>query len=164
VVSAWCKSEREADIKNERGHVYIVRRAVGRERAHAALADTLHNRLDQAPIPDRFRGRVAALVDRAVRFADTVAKLPNAEASCRRVASALYHAASAALLAAEGAELGSRGGDARRLLLARLVLDQRLTNADPFALPDDRWEEAVTAKLLDDGSVSLSEVASLLVV
>ncbi len=52
--------------------------------------------------------------------------------------------------------MGRRGGDARRLLLARLVLDHRLGNADPFALPDDRWEEAVTAKLLDDDSVSLS--------
>jgi len=140
----------------------IIRRAVGRERAHAALADALQNRLDRAPIPGQFRGRVAALVDRAVRFADTVAKQPNAEASCRRAASTLYHAASAALLAAEGAELGKRGGDARRLLLSRLVLDHRLGNADPFALPDDRWEEAVTAKLLEDGSVSLSEVTSLL--
>ena len=127
----------------------IIRRAVGRERAHAALADALHNRLDQAPLPGQFRGRLAALVDRAIRFADTVAKQPNAEASCRRAASALYHATSAALLAAEGAELGKRGGDARRLLLSRLVLDHRLGNADPFALPDDRWEDAVTAKLLE---------------
>ena len=54
----------------------IIRRAVGRERAHVAFADALHRQLDQAPIPDQFRGRVAALVDRAVRFADTVAKLP----------------------------------------------------------------------------------------
>ena len=140
----------------------IIRRAVGRERAHAALADALHNRLDRAPIPGQFRGRVGTLVDRAVHFADTVAKLPNAEASCRRAASALYHATGAALLAAEGAELGKRGGDARRLLLSRLVLDHRLGNADPFALPDDRWEEAVTAKLLDDDSVSLSEATSLI--
>ena len=66
------------------------------------------------------------------------------------------------MLAAEGAELGKRGGDARRLLLSRLVLEHRLGNADPFALPDDRWEEAVTAKLLDDDSVSLSEATSLI--
>jgi acyl-CoA dehydrogenase len=140
----------------------IVRRAVGREGAHAALADALHGRLDQAPIPGQFRGRVAAAVDRAVRFAETVAKRPNAEVSCRRAASNLYHATSAALLAAEGAELGKRGGDARRLLLARLVLDHRLGTVDPFALPDDRWEDVVTAKLLDDDAVSLSEVTSVL--
>ncbi len=140
----------------------IIRRAAGREGVHAALADALHGRLDQAPIPGQFRGRLAALVDRAVRFVDAVAKLPNAEASCRRAASTLYHVTSAALLAAEGAELGRHGGDARRLLLARLVLDHRLGSADPFALPDDRWEETVSAKLLGDESVSLSEVTSLL--
>ena len=140
----------------------IVHRAAGREGAHVALAGALHGRLDQAPIPGQFRGRLAALVNRAVGFVGTVAKLPNAEASCRSAASALYHAASAALLAAEGAELGKRGGDARRLLLARLVLDHRLGNADPFALPDDRWEEAVAGKLLGDDPVSLAEATSLL--
>jgi len=140
----------------------IIRRAVGRERAHAALADALRGRLDQAPIPGQFRGRLAALVDRAVGFVDKVAKLPDAEASSRRAASALYHVTSAALMAAEGAELGKRGGDARRLLLARLVLDHRLGEADPFALPDDRWEQAVAAKLLGEESVSLPEVTSLL--
>jgi acyl-CoA dehydrogenase len=65
-------------------------------------------------------------------------------------------------MAAEGAELGKRGGDARRLLLARLVLDHRLGEAEPFALPDDRWEQAVAAKLLGEESVSLPEVTSLL--
>jgi len=139
----------------------IIRRAVGRERAHAALAEALHRRLDQAPIPGSFHGRLAALVDRTVAFADAVAKRPSAEASSRRAASALYHAVSAALLAAEGAELGNRGGDARRLLLARLVLDHRLGNADPFALPDEDWEQRVTASLLNDDPLSLSEVAAL---
>ena len=90
-----------------------------------------------------------------------MAKLPSAEASCRRAASALYHATGAALLAAEGAELGTRGGDARRLILARLVLEHRVGNSDPFALPNDRWEEAVAGKLLDNNSVSLSEAESL---
>jgi acyl-CoA dehydrogenase len=140
----------------------IIRRAIGREGAHAALAEALHDRLGKAPIPGQFRGRLAALVHRAVRFVDTVAKHPDAEASCRRAATALYHATSATLMAAEGAELGTSGGDARRLLLARLVLDHRLANADPFALPDNRWEEAVTARLLGDEQVSLSEVRSLL--
>jgi acyl-CoA dehydrogenase len=78
----------------------IIRRAVGRERAHAALAGALHGRIEQAPIPEAFRDRLTALIDRAVGFADTVAKLPSAEASCRRAASALYHVTSAALLAA----------------------------------------------------------------
>jgi alkylation response protein AidB-like acyl-CoA dehydrogenase len=140
----------------------IVRRAVGRDGAHAALAAALHTRLDHAPIPEAFRGRLAATVDRAAGLVETVAKRPAAEASCRRAASTLYHATSAALLAAEGAELGSRGGDARRLLLARLVLDHRLGSSDPFALPDDDWENAVSEKLISDDPVPLPEAAALL--
>jgi acyl-CoA dehydrogenase len=66
------------------------------------------------------------------------------------------------LLASEGAELGSRGGDARRLLLARLVLDHRLGSTDPFALPDDAWENAVSGKLLSDDPVPLPEATTLL--
>ena len=54
----------------------IVRRAIGRERAHAALAGALHGRIEQAPILEAFRDRLAALIHRAVGFADTVAKLP----------------------------------------------------------------------------------------
>jgi len=42
------------------------------------------------------------------------------------------------------------------------VLDHRLGEADPWALPNDRWEQAVAARLLGDGSVSLSDVTSLL--
>jgi alkylation response protein AidB-like acyl-CoA dehydrogenase len=140
----------------------IIHRAVGRERAHEALAQALHLRLETASIPGQFRGRLAALVDRATGFAEKVAKEPNAEASCRRAASALYHVTSAAFLAAEGAELGKRGGDARRLLLARLVLDHRLGNTDPFTMPDAAWEDAVSGKLLADEAVSLSETTSLL--
>jgi len=140
----------------------IIRRAVGRERAHEALAHALHRRLEASAIPGQFRGRLAALVDRATGFAEKVAKEAGAEASCRRAATALYHVVSASLLAAEGAELGKRGGDARRLLLSRLVLDHRLHDADPFALPDAAWEDAVSAKLLNDETVSLSDATSLL--
>jgi len=140
----------------------IVRRCVGRERAHEALAGALHDRLAQTPVLGQFRGRLTALVDRAIGFVDTVAKRPNAEASCRRAASALYHTTSAVYLACEGAELGARGGDARRLLLARLVLDHRLADSDPFVLPDDRLEDAIAAKLLSDDMVTLSEATALL--
>ena len=105
---------------------------------------------------------LTALVDRAIGFVDTVAKRPNAEASCRRAASALYHTTSAVYLPCEGAELGTRGGDARRLLLARLVLDHRLADSDPFVSPDDRLEDAIAAKLLSDDMVTLSETTALL--
>ncbi|WP_231712168.1 acyl-CoA dehydrogenase family protein [Vineibacter terrae] len=140
----------------------IVRRAVGREQAQVALAEALHKDLADAPIPGQFRGRIAQLLDRAMAFAETVARQPEAEASCRRAASSLYHVTSAALMAAEGARLGAQGGDARRLLLARLVIDHRLGNADPFSLPDHRWEDAATARLLDDAVVTLDDAQQLL--
>lgn len=140
----------------------IVRRAVGKERAHEALSAALHKDLERAPIPGQFRGRVAQMVDRAVDFAEKVAREPAAEASCRKAASGLYHATSAALMASEGARLGADGGDARRLLMARLVIDHRLGNADPFSLPDHRQEDAMTAALLDEGTVTMDRAVELL--
>jgi hypothetical protein len=71
------------------------------------------------------------------------------------------HAATAALLAAEGAALGARGGDARRLLLARLVLEHRLTAQDPFSLAKNAWEEQATDLLLSDRPVALQTAQSL---
>ena len=126
------------------------------------MATALHEGLGRAPIPGQFRSRLASLVDRATDFADKVARQPEAEASCRRAASGLYHATSAALMASEGARLGERGGDARRLLIARLVIDHRLGNADPFSLPDHRHEDTMTAALLGDAPVSMDRAAELL--
>ncbi|HJQ61210.1 MAG TPA: DNA alkylation response protein, partial [Vineibacter sp.] len=73
----------------------------------------------------------------------------------------LYHAATAALLASEGAALGAAGGDARRLLLARLVLDHRLRQHDPFTLRDDAWEDEAATLLLSDAPVPLDKAAAL---
>ena len=140
----------------------IVRRAAGRERAHEALAASLHGELKSAQVPGQFRTRLAQLVDRAVDFVEAVAKRADAEASCRRAASSLYHVTSAALMAAEGARLGAQGGDARRLLLARLVLDHRLDNTDPFRLQDPDWENAAAAALLDDRPLTLEKATGLL--
>jgi acyl-CoA dehydrogenase len=139
----------------------IVKRAVGIERAHEALATSLNEALTSAPIPGQLRSRLVQLVERAVGFVDAVAKRADGEASCRQAASGLYHAASAALMAAEGARSGARGGDARRLVLARLVIDHRLSAADPFLLPDQRWEEAAMAPLLGDERVTLEQAADI---
>ena len=46
---------------------------------------------------------------------------------------ALYHVASAVMLAWEGVRIHQRRGDARRLLLSRLVLDHRLGRSDAFS-------------------------------
>ena len=77
-------------------------------------------------------------------------------------AGALYHAASAALLAWEGATLGAKGGDARRLLLSRLVIEHRLNPQDPLSLSESPWEQEAMDLLLQDAPVPLAKATSLL--
>jgi acyl-CoA dehydrogenase len=81
------------------------------------------------------------------------------EARMRQAASALYHVTSAALLAAEGARLGQLGRDARRLLLARMVLEHRLRAQDPLEgeVSDARAVDA----LLDEAPLPLAQAQAL---
>ena len=107
-------------------------RAVGRHHAESALAAHLHARLDEAKaVPEAYRDRLRVVVDRAVAFARVIGADAEREADARRATSALYHAASAALLAWEADQIHGHRGDARRLVLSRLVLDHRLTPRDP---------------------------------
>ena len=77
-------------------------RAVGRHGAEAALAAHLHARLDEAtPVPAAYRDRLLDAVNRAIGLARAVGADPEREADARRATSALYHPASAALLAWE---------------------------------------------------------------
>jgi hypothetical protein len=98
---------------------------------------------------------------RAADFVDNVAADPKQEKRCRLAAGALYHAATAALLASEGAMLGAAGGDARRLVLARLVLEHRLRPQDPLSLHDDSWEDDATSLLLSDAAIPLEKAAAV---
>lgn len=140
----------------------ILRRAVGKERAHLALSRDLQDRLNKAPIPGQFRGQLSRLVDRAVDFADQVSANASAESSYRKAASSLYHAVSAALLASEGARLGASHGDARRLLLSRLVVDFRLGRDDPFSVANDGWEDRMFDAIIGEELVSLDAASELL--
>jgi hypothetical protein len=65
------------------------------------------------------------------------------------------------LLAWEGATLGAQGGDARRLLLSRLVIEHRLAPQDPLSLGEQAWEEEAINLLLDDAPVPLARAAVL---
>ena len=137
-------------------------RAVGRHSAEAALSADLHARLDDSgAIPARFRDRLRTNVDAAIGFAQKVAKDAANEADARRATSVLYHAASAVYLAWEADRIHQRRGDARRLLLARLVLDHRLAARDPFALEAGRGEDRIADLLLGDAPVSMREAGEL---
>ena len=66
-----------------------------------------------------------------------------------------------AALAWEGATLGEKGGDARRLLLSRLVVEHRLAPQDPLSLNESPWEQEAMDLLLQDAPVSLAKATSL---
>ena len=108
--------------------------------------------------PRACRVELDSTVDRAVAFAEQVALTGN-EPMARKAADALYHVASAVLLATEGARLGAMGEDARRLILARMVMDHRLRAGDPLAIEDDNT--AAVAALLDDEKVDLATAQAL---
>lgn len=142
----------------------VIQRAVGKERAHRAFADVLAERLAQADgLPGQFRTRLESTLAQAVRFAEEVADAPEKERFVRVAASALYHVATAILMANEGARLGANGGDARRLLLARFVLEHRLSDRPKLSVDGGAWEEASITALLGDAPVPLDAAASLMV-
>ena len=138
----------------------VVGRAVGKAKAHKALEGLLRKRLEgTVGLPAAFTERLDIALTRAIAFIEEVAGKPDAEPQARRAASALYHAASAILLAWEGTRPNA---DARRVLVARLVLEHRLSPRDPLASDAAAWEADAIALLLDEAPVSLTRASALL--
>jgi acyl-CoA dehydrogenase len=140
-----------------------LKRAVGRHGAEAALGADLHARLDDSgKVPQAFRDRLRGLTDRAIAFACEIAARPDSEAEARRATSLLYHVASAVALAWEGGRIHEMRGDARRLLLSRLVIDHRLSAGDPFRLTENNTADAIAGLLLSDRTAGIAEIGELL--
>ncbi|MEX1037132.1 MAG: acyl-CoA dehydrogenase family protein [Sneathiella sp.] len=140
----------------------ITTRAIAGVGAHENLAEDLKGRLQDATgLPGQFAGELSGLIDRAKKFAEDIATSRN-ETQARQAADALYHVTTATLLATEGAALGKAGGDARRMLLARLVMDTRLRPHDPLSNGDGSFEIEAGNYLLDDKPVPLDAAADLL--
>jgi alkylation response protein AidB-like acyl-CoA dehydrogenase len=141
-----------------------IQRAVGKVQAHLALREDLAERLDKASgLPGQFRTRLEGGIANAFRFAEEVASRPENERFSRLAAGKLYHAATAALLATEGVQLGAADGDARRLLLARFVLEHRLQEGAATTLDASRWEDEAIDLLLADTPVPLAKATAMLV-
>ena len=139
-----------------------LKRAIGRHGADSALAADLHARIDDsAGVPSAFKDQLRHLTERAVGFAREVAAKSENESEARRATSLLYHVASAVTLAWEAARIHAMRGDARRLLLSRLVIDHRLAAGDPFRLADDQRQRAITELLLSEGAVSMADAGEL---
>jgi acyl-CoA dehydrogenase len=140
-----------------------LKRAVRRHGAEAALAADLHARLDDsAGVPQAWRDRLRDLTDRAIALAREVAGRADSEVEARHTTSVLYHVASSVALTWEGSQIHAMRGDARRLLLSRLVVDHRLAATDPFKLGSDNMERAIASHLLGDRAAGMAEVSELL--
>ena len=137
----------------------IIDRAVGRVGAHEDLGRALQETIEAADgVPGQFRGELGKLAERAIAFADQVAR-DAAEGKKRQAARALYNATSAVQLAREGAALGRKGGDARRLVLAQMVVDHRLRPQDP--LSGSESAPAQIDAILSEETVSLEAAQAL---
>jgi acyl-CoA dehydrogenase len=113
-------------------------------------------------VPQVWRDRLRDLTDRAIGFAREVAGRADNEAEARRATSLLYHVASAVALAWEGGRIHVMRGDARRLLLSRMVIDHRVAANDPFRLTENAVQRAITSHLLGERDVGIAEVGELL--
>jgi acyl-CoA dehydrogenase len=140
-----------------------LKRAVGRHGAESALAADLHARLNESvTVPQGWRDRLRGLVDRGIGFARAVAANTDNEGEARRATSLLYHVASAVTLAWEAGRIHEMRGDARRLLLSKLVVEYRVQPNDPFRLAENGADNAIASHLLGDRAVGMVEVGELL--
>jgi acyl-CoA dehydrogenase len=140
-----------------------LQRSLKKERAHLALREDLNERLKAAPgVPGQFRTRIEKAVGSAFDFAQEVADAPENERFSRVAAGLLYHAATMVLMAAEGAASGSAGGDARRLVLARFVLEHRLLRNPLTSIESQRWEDEAIDALLSSAPISMDAAAAML--
>lgn len=111
-----------------------VMRAVRREGSLPVLQAHLQQLVGQTPWHPAARSRAEAALGRAVALAAAVAESRSrGEHEGRRAASALYHVATAIAMAWEAGRLNSP----RRMLLAQLVLQQRVLPQDPLAQGDE---------------------------
>lgn len=139
-----------------------INRAVGKHGAEASLAADWHSRLDEASsVPQAWRDRLRGYADRAIALAREVATTSDKEAEARRATSVLYHVGSAVALTWEAARIHAMRGDARRLVLAKLVVDHRLARPDPFALGDTTQERAIADALFGEGDIGMREVSEI---
>lgn len=139
----------------------VLNRAVGKTGSHIAVAAELGQRLAGSnAVPASLRDQAGTALERATALAEAAARRGD-ETSARSVSSTLYHAVTAALMAWEGATLGARGGDARRLLLAKMVLDHRLSPHDPLALEDNSFDLRASPALIDGNPISLNDAVAM---
>jgi acyl-CoA dehydrogenase len=136
-----------------------VLRSIRKGGALDRLAAQWRRQLDEAahaaPLAPAVRARFDEALGRAEAFARAAAARDD-DTLARQAASALYHATTAAAMAWEAA----RTGDARRLVLANMVLVHRLAARDPLAAAAEPAE--LLAALLAERPLSHADAARAL--
>jgi hypothetical protein len=112
-------------------------------------------------LPESFALRLKRYLSKSMDALAACAAQPANESQARSVATLAYNCCSACLLACEGAAMGRQGGDARRLLLAKLVLDKRVDTGDPFDIRIADKDAELETWLLGDQPVPLAAAQSL---
>ena len=140
-----------------------LKRAVGRHHAETALAADWHARIGDMPrVPAVWRDKLRELAEKAIAFAREVARSGDNEADARRATSVLYHVGSAIAFAWEGDRIARMRGDARRMLLSRLVVDHRVRPQDVFAPQAGPHEDAMALHLLSGRAANEDAIAPIL--
>ena len=140
----------------------VIDRAIGRSGADAALEARLLELLEpvEQTLP-KFAKRLRDGLSQAVGAARELAG-QSSRIEARQATSGLYHAATACLLANEGARIDALNGDARRLLMAQMVLEHRLFGRGPLDRIDDDLEARRVNCLFEKTLCGIAEVADLL--
>ena len=108
------------------------------------LSPALGELLDRTEaVPESLKLALRDAVVRAIGFVSEVAADSELEVQAQRAAGALYHATSAVVMASEGDRLARESGDSRRLSLAELVLQRRLSTRDPLASSGEKVDETL---------------------
>jgi hypothetical protein len=136
-----------------------VMRAARKLDAHKVLIAALQERLRE--VPAELGGELEHVFERTLALIDAALRDATSERLARQAASALYHAASAAVMASEAMALAATDDDARRLVLARLVIDHRLSERDPLAPGHLAHAAAVEAALLSDARLAFDDAYAL---
>ena len=137
-----------------------VLRAIRRDQALPALAAHLRGLLADTPLHPQARSVFKHTLDRTLALAQHTADAAaparaGADAAARQVASALYHASTATMMAWEA----GRTGSAHRMRLAQWVLRCRLLPQDPLVVDADvpAWLSDLLAAQLDAAAPAAAE-------
>lgn len=131
-----------------------VLRSIRKSDTVTKLSAHWRGQLEESEMPPGLRARFNTILGRVADLASWAATTSHEELA-RQVASALYDATTAVAMAWEA----QRTGDARRLLLADLVLRHRLSARDPLAREPDPSD--LFDRLLSEEPMVLAEIPSL---